>query len=633
MATVPTESVRPSPSKAGVANTWEVGSLVATARRQLLDLEQELAELDRVEREVRELRASLKPWEPAEHKQPLWELEGAIPEKQQEVALRVENIRSLLGQALELDPEAAVARGKLADLYWILFSRAEERGDEERMQRYLPLLALHDDGRYADLAEGTGTLQVETDPAGARVLLRKLHERGDEPGVDLGCSPVDPIDVAPGCYLLEIKLKGHAPTWRPIQIHRGADVRLQVRMFKTREIGADFCYVPAGRFVMGGDDDAPGCGPARSTFVDNVAIARYPVTVGEYMVFLDDLSSQDPGLALSFTPLPSPGDVRSNDPRLPVTGISYKAARTYCRWLSARTGIPHRLPTEVEWEKAARGADRRAFPWGDRFDPTFCHMRRSRPGPPRKVPVGSVRSDVSVFGVRDMAGGVSEWTRSRFGGKNDRLKVVRGGAFDSGSEACRCAARHATTREAQVGIGFRLVRPLSRGGGDQVRPAPIPSLLDDDWSHPVQPVEVLPVKESLDRVLDMARRLAASSPGDDLIGPLLSETVQLVQAERGLLLRNAAAGVTILEARTARGEPIPPSDQGYDGELVRAALRQKRCITLADSHPVIAVPLPDGESCLLLERRFHRERRFGGDTELVALAAADPLALALRLSR
>jgi hypothetical protein len=233
-----------------------------------------------------------------------------------------------------------------------------------------------------------------------------------------------------------------------------------------------------------------------------------------------------------------------------------------------------------------------------------------------------------------MAGGVSEWTKTRFGGKNDRLKVVRGGAFESGSESCRCAARHPTTRDAQIGIGFRLVRPLPRGGGDQVRPAPIPSLPDDDWS-PVTPktTQVLPVKESLDQVLDMARRLAASNPGEDLLGPLLYETVELVQAERGMLLCREGANITMLEARTARGELIPPSDLGFDEELVRASIKQKRCITLADNHPAIAVPLPDGESCLLLERRFDRESRFGADAELVAQAAADPLALALRLSR
>src|SRR4029079_5194381 len=60
---------------------------------------------------------------------------------------------------------------------------------------------------------------------------------------------------------------------------------------------------------------------------------------------------------------------------VPVCLVDWFDARTYCRWLSAPTGSAVRLPTEIEWEKAARGVDGRVYPWGDQFDPTFCKMR------------------------------------------------------------------------------------------------------------------------------------------------------------------------------------------------------------------------------------------------------------------
>lgn len=594
-------------------------ALVAEAQEQLRVLEAELAELDRLEQDVGELRAALCPWDAGEATT-LWQREAELPRREQDVAARVENVVSLLGQALELDPERSLARARLADLYWLLFCRAEERGDRARQDQLLALLALHDDGRYADLIEGTSTLQVETEPPGARVTLRSATA----PARDLGPSPVDPVDLAPGSYWLTFELEGLAPTVRPIQVRRGVDLQLQVRLFSSREVGPDYSHVPAGRFRMGGDATAPGAGPSREAFVDNFAIARFPVTVGEYMQFIDALSASDPRQALRFSPLPAGEPF---DPRLPVSGISREAALAYCSWLSARTGREHRLPSEQEWEKAARGLDGRAYPWGERFDPSLCQMRRSQPGPPRKRRVGSVPTDVSVFGVRDLAGGVAEWTGSGYGTAPD-LWVVRGGGFDTGAESCRCATRIPSDGQAQLGIGFRLVRPLAPGGGDRVAPAAVPALFEPHEAQDPVTTPSIPVKQALEQTLTMSRRLAAGD-AEALLPELLAETVRLTRAERGLLLRDGE----VLEARTSSGEPLPGSDSGFDGEVARAAVRQRRAIHLAHPHPVLALPLPDLSTCLLLERRFHRSLPFEEEGLLVAGAAADALALALRLSQ
>src|SRR5262249_52321483 len=94
---------------------------------------------------------------------------------------------------------------------------------------------------------------------------------------------------------------------------------------------------------------------------------------------------------------------------VPVLLVNWFDAVEYCRWVSATRHIDVRLPTEIEWEKAARGTDGRFHPWGDHFDPTFCKMRESRAVYPQPEPVGTFEVDASPYGVRDMAGSMREW--------------------------------------------------------------------------------------------------------------------------------------------------------------------------------------------------------------------------------
>jgi formylglycine-generating enzyme required for sulfatase activity len=635
------EPTAPHPVQLPQSTSQEVSLLLIQADEQRAQLEQELAELERLNQDLFEQKAQLNSWDPPESKSRLWELEEQILPAQEALERRAEMIVSLCRRALELEPnEGFEAQAKLSDLCWRMLSRAEEQGDASSAQQYLALLTLHDDGRYTDLIEGTATLQVATDPDGARVALRRLEVRGRRlvPGeaTDLGPSPVEPMDLAPGRYLLEVQLEGYAPIRRPLLVGRGEDLEVQLRCSASRVVGPDFVVIPASRFSLGGDLEASGALPPRSPFRDNFAMGRFPVTVGEYLLFIDDLASTDPGQALRYSPGPAEG---RRDPRQPVVGVSYDAAEAYCTWISARTGIEHRLPSEEEWEKAARGVDGRSFPWGDAFDPSFCHMRASQPGQPDRLPVGSFAADVSIYGVRDLAGGVSEWTTSSYADVAVApLQVVRGGSFDAGAESCRSAQRSGIPRNAHSSVGIRLVRPLPPGGGERVTPAIVPQLMNDELvsarlPRPMQQ-ERLTISAALERVRSMSSQLAASDTPRQLLPLLLGETVQLVGAERALLLRrhNDAEELQILEARTAAAEPLPTSDQGYDAQVALAALKQNRVIALDfDEMPVLAVPLPDGQTCLLLERRF-QHGRLGDDAELIAQAAADSLALALRLA-
>lgn len=141
----------------------------------------------------------------------------------------------------------------------------------------------------------------------------------------------------------------------------------------------------------------------------------------------------------------------------PVVLVAHRDARAYAVWLSAATGQHWRLPTEQEWEIAARGRDGRAFPWGDEFAPDRLNSHDQ--GPFATVPVGQFREGASPFGMMDAAGQVFEWTATQAG---ENRFIVKGGSWDdSGCGICRPAARHSRPAELKhILIGFRLVRQL-----------------------------------------------------------------------------------------------------------------------------------------------------------------------------
>ncbi|MBK18476.1 MAG: hypothetical protein CMM52_06535 [Rhodospirillaceae bacterium] len=143
---------------------------------------------------------------------------------------------------------------------------------------------------------------------------------------------------------------------------------------------------------------------------------------------------------------------RSNHP---VVMVSHSDAMAYARWLSKKTGRVWRLPTENEWEKAARGTDGRRFPWGNKFDPKRLNSHDSGPFDTR--PVGQYLSGRSPYGLLDGAGQVFEWTASSAG---KARYIVKGGSWDDkGCGICRPAARHGRPEYLKhILVGFRLVR-------------------------------------------------------------------------------------------------------------------------------------------------------------------------------
>lgn len=143
----------------------------------------------------------------------------------------------------------------------------------------------------------------------------------------------------------------------------------------------------------------------------------------------------------------------------PVVLVPHAAAAAFCDWRGKREGRKLRLPTEEEWEKAARGPDGRRFPWGDEFDPERLNSYDG--GPFDTVPVGRYPSGASPFGVMDMAGMVFEWTSTK-AEWDEKKYIVKGGSWDDFPGVTRSAARHGRPAGLKhILVGFRCAGPVS----------------------------------------------------------------------------------------------------------------------------------------------------------------------------
>ncbi|MDV7341315.1 SUMF1/EgtB/PvdO family nonheme iron enzyme [Terasakiella sp. A23] len=213
--------------------------------------------------------------------------------------------------------------------------------------------------------------------------------------------------------------------------------------------------------------------PSFKTRLPRFFITKYPITNYQYAAFIRETRREAPdvdvvdwnsyGLNHPFESTRKYAWDEDGFPQgredHPVVLVDYNDARAYAEWLSLKTGRYWRLPTESEWELAARGLDGRAYPWGQNFNPAKANTADL--GPHDTMPVGSFPRGASPFGVMDMAGQVYEWTSTP--GERGRM-TVKGGAWDDrGCGVCRAAARHHRRADMKhTLIGFRLVQEFAK---------------------------------------------------------------------------------------------------------------------------------------------------------------------------
>jgi formylglycine-generating enzyme required for sulfatase activity len=258
----------------------------------------------------------------------------------------------------------------------------------------------------------------------------------------------------------------------------------------------ELVLVPAGAFRMGdnfGDGESRER-PIHVVELDAYYIGKYLVTNAQWRKFRDDPGYDDPKFWPDGKPVPKEQDLYwtqannhgggtpDSDP-YPVIGVNWDSATAFCNWISAKTGKTYRLPTEAEWEKAARGADQRRYPWGNSIDSSYANFVGTQKfDTVRKVGFfdGSQRgelkthSNASPYGAFDMAGDLMEWCQDWYsrdyysvsprknpkGPSTGAYKVLRGGSFFVEAFDLRSYARSAAWPSFQSHrmVGFRVVR-------------------------------------------------------------------------------------------------------------------------------------------------------------------------------
>lgn len=219
--------------------------------------------------------------------------------------------------------------------------------------------------------------------------------------------------------------------------------------------------IPGGTFRMGSRFHSREQ-PARAVFVPEFQITHVPVTVSQYAVFIESgaqaerrwwspagwdwLNGASDGWGRENRHEPDGWDAQRAREFHPLVGVCAYEAEAYCAWLSAQKNKALRLPTEAEWEYAARGVDGRPFPWGEAFESGLANTAEKNVSD--TLAAGSLPGDTSPFGVLDMCGNVQQWTCSSYAALPSEplppgpVFVARGGSFNDTVFGARTSYRH-----------------------------------------------------------------------------------------------------------------------------------------------------------------------------------------------
>ncbi len=413
-----------------------------------------------------------------------------------------------LAAALDMDSSRGETRNRLAD---VLFERAELAEREFRREdvaRHVAALEVVDTSdRQLGRWRQPGTLSLKTEPSGARLSLERFETKGGDRLTAVAItselsSPIVDQPLDPGSYRLHIEMRGRADTFYPFVIKRGEKLTADIPLPLSAEIPPGSRYVPAGRFLYGDQDEewrlsflnaVPLHERESSAFIINT----HETTFGDWIAFLESLPPKERAARLPFSkasqgtvaltevsngkwkllldiskrpleatvgqPIAYPGrpaeSAKQDWVKMPVLGVSAHDIRAFLVWQSATGKLPGaRLCREVEWERAARGADGRAYPTSLRrlavadvnVDATYGRVSGAY-GPDE---VGRHPRGASPFGVEDMAGNAWEIVES-----DDVLGGVleRGGGYYHQPHNARLTNREPIEVETRNhNLGFRV---------------------------------------------------------------------------------------------------------------------------------------------------------------------------------
>ncbi|CAN98910.1 Protein kinase [Sorangium cellulosum So ce56] len=413
------------------------------------------------------------------------------------------------------DADRADVRALLGDALYERAALSERERRFEQRDELISRLAAYDDGGERRRRWGApARLAVGTAPAGAEVTLRRFEVAGGRRVLSapraLGRTPLEDLDIEPGSFVLSFTAQGRAPVTLPLVLERAQVERVDVALPDAGAVPEGFVYVPPGRFLFGMEEGELrrmlNCQPLHAAETGAYLIARREVTLTDWMAYLRALPPEERarrtpaaqkdwhalelrqaeggGFELSMRPtaqeyraregelLRYPGRARRavQDWRLfPVAAVSFEDALAYVAWLAGTGRVPGaRLCTELEWERAARGADDRVYPGGDRLEPDDANHDVTYGREPLGFgpdEVGAHPASDSPFGVQDLAGNVWEWTVSA---GRDGAPVLRGGSWYQDAASSASSNREVaepTLRNPLIGLRLCATPPAPAGSG------------------------------------------------------------------------------------------------------------------------------------------------------------------------
>jgi formylglycine-generating enzyme required for sulfatase activity len=461
-----------------------------------------------------QLREKVGDWGTADQKARVWELE----DRHELLLLRMNELllarSSAYRQALTHAPGHADAHAALAEIAHADHCQATQLGDSRTMSEAASRLDRHDiAGRFATYRANRGRLQLRFSRTDIRVSMHRelpvARRMRLGPGWSIRPDELADIELPAGAWMLVIQTSDGLGFQLPVHVPRRGVERWereghgpQTIYVPTRaEVPFGTRYVPAGASWVGGDTKAYGeTLPLARQWIDGFAMQRFATSNRSWVRFLNSLvergdhalaerceprerpgSAGGPGAAVYgrradgtyFLTVDGDGDAWS--PHWGVVFIDWPSIEEFCNYTQLQTGFGWQVPYELQWVRAARGADTRMHPWGNWFDPTFCSNARSSPGGPDCPPkVSAFPDDRGPFGIRGLAGGVTEFCRDRYLRDGPTLnggswtpctggigRVGRGGNWGAAPGKSRvCFRTHLEESLRAPMVGFRMVVPV-----------------------------------------------------------------------------------------------------------------------------------------------------------------------------
>jgi formylglycine-generating enzyme required for sulfatase activity len=226
---------------------------------------------------------------------------------------------------------------------------------------------------------------------------------------------------------------------------------LKVKQTKPDDEFESMVFIPAGEFYMGSEEASNDAKPVRRIYLDSYYLDKYEVTFLQFYAFVDLTGHRKERLAGYLSSTVTEDMSLFIQPFNPIVGVAWDDAVDYCRWKGKR------LPTEAEWEKAARGTDQRKWPWGNEERSENANLLGDD-GARYTSSVNQSSRDVSPFGVHDMAGNVMEWVADWYSQDSYRLLPSRNpvGVPDGDRRIIRGASWNDSIKRAQVSIRFKM---------------------------------------------------------------------------------------------------------------------------------------------------------------------------------